>query len=96
MKHRLAKLVPPQADKNSSFQMINTQPGDNSKVIHAFSSDEVRPAQPFLQGCDGGWIMVEFWNKDMIAVQEAAKHLFKLFGLPFLEGNFTREELGLA
>lgn len=96
MKHRFAKLVPAHMDKNLSFQMINTQPGDNSKIAHAFSADEVRPAQPFLQGCSGGWVMVEFWNPDKEVVQKAAKHLFELFDLPYLEGEFTREELGLS
>ena len=39
--------------------------------------------------------MVEFWTKDKKAIDAAAKHFFDVFQLPFVEGDFTRKDLGL-
>lgn len=56
----------------------------------------VKAANPFLQGNSRGWAMVEFWTKDKALVDNAAAVLFDLFKLPVFEGQFTREDLGLA
>lgn len=92
---KLARLVPPHFDKNWSFQAINLTEDDVWKIRSAFSHAAVQPASPFLQGNSGGWAMVEFWTKDKKAIDAAAKHFFDVFQLPFIEGDFTRKDLGL-
>ncbi len=92
---KLARLVPPHADKNWSFQAINLTEDDVYKIRAAFPHAAVQPASPFLQGNSGGWAMVEFWTKDKKVIDTAAKHLFDVFRLPVVEGDFTRKDLGL-
>ena len=82
-------------DKNWSFQAINVTKDQVDDIRLAFASPEVSKANPFLQGDNGGWVMVEFWTKDAIDIYKASKYLFDLFDLPFSEGQFTRKELGL-
>lgn len=93
---KVARLVPPHADKNWSFQAVNVAEDDVWTVRGAFSNKVVKAANPFLQGNSGGWVMVEFWTKDKAVIDAAAKVLFDSFKLPVIEGDFTREDLGLA
>lgn len=94
-KKMIAKMVPPQMDKHWSFQAINANEEKVTKIIQAaFSDPQVENAKPFLQGSNGGWIMVEFWTHNPTAVLNAGKYLFDLLELPYAEGQFTREELG--
>ena len=95
-KQKIARLVPPQMDKNWSFQMINVTEDDAQNVYHAFATPVVQAAHPFLQGNSGGWLMVEFWTRDKVAIDAASQNLADLFGLTLREGDFTRDELGLS
>ena len=91
----IAKMIPPHMDKHWSFQAINVTEEEVDDVRLAFTAPQVKQAEPFLQGNNGGWLMVEFWTKDLEDIINAGKYLFKLFDLPFSEGQFTRKELGL-
>lgn len=92
----VARLVPPHADKNWSFQAVNVSEDDVYRIKRAFSHPAVCDTSPFLQGNSRGWVMVEFWTKDKAAIDRAAQHFFGLFKLAVVEGDFTREDLGLA
>lgn len=94
-KKMIAKMIPPHMDKNWSFQAINVTKDQVDNIRLAFSAPEVKKANPFLQGDNGGWVMVEFWTKDAIDIYNASKYLFDLFELPYAQGQFTRKELGL-
>ena len=96
MEKRIARLVPPRADKHWSFQMVRASKDDVRRIQGAFTADGIIEAKPFLQGNDGGWVMVEFWTWDKAIIHAAASRLFDMFGLEVREGDFTREELGLA
>lgn len=94
-KKMIAKMIPPHMDKHWSFQAINVTEEQVDDVRLAFAAPQVKQAEPFLQGNNGGWLMVEFWTKNLEDIINAGKYLFKLFDLPFSEGQFTRKELGL-
>lgn len=91
----MARLVPPHADKNWSFQAVNVEEDDVWAIRGAFSNEVVKKASPFLQGNSGGWVMVEFWTKDKDIIDAAAKVLLGLLNLAVVEGEVTREDLGL-
>lgn len=95
-RQKVARLVPPHADKHWSFQVVNVGEDEVWNIRGAFSNEAVKKANPFLQGNSGGWVMVEFWTEDKGIIDAAAKVLFQLFQLPVIEGDFTREDLGLA
>lgn len=92
----IARLVPPYGDKHWSFQVLNVEDSDVRELLWRFQDPRVKAANPFLQGNSRGWAMVEFWTKDKALVDNAAAVLFDLFKLPVFEGQFTREDLGLA
>lgn len=92
----VAKLVPAQADKHWSFQVANRLPEHERLVKAAMQGGVVQAAQPFLQGLDHNWLMVEFWTDDVNAAKAAAASLSGSLGLTLGEGNFNRQELGLA
>ena len=94
-KKMIAKMIPPYMDKNWSFQAINVTKDQVDDIRLAFAAPEVSKANPFLQGDNGGWVMVEFWTKNLEDIINAGKYFFKLFDLPFSQGQFTRKELGL-
>lgn len=92
----LAKLCPPQGDKHHSFQVINITKDDRDTLLSCFRKPSVAKTQPFLQGDSGGWVMVEFWTKDIDAIRAASKALATAIGIDqFDEGDFTRKDLGL-
>lgn len=92
----IAKLCPPQYDKNYSFQAINVSKEDRDTIVSCFRKPSVQKAQPFLQGDSGNWVMVEFWVKDLQVIQDAANTLAEAIGIKNLEaGVFTRKDLGL-
>lgn len=93
---KIARLVPPHADKNWSFQAVGVVEDDVRQIRGAFFTESVKAANPFLQGNSGDWVMVEFWTKDKALIDAAARQLFALVGQELREGDFTREELGLA
>jgi hypothetical protein len=92
---RIAKLVPPQMDKHHSFQIVNRNAEDLSIIRQAIQLPEVKVTQPFIQGCDDSWIMVEFWSRDKSKVKPAADAIAKALNITYTEGDFTRAELGL-
>lgn len=92
----VAKLVPPHADKHWSFQVANRLPEHERLVKAAMQGAVVQTARPFLQGLANDWLMVEFWTDDVNAAKVAATSLSESLGLPLGEGNFNRQELGLA
>jgi hypothetical protein len=94
-KKMIAKMIPPHMDKHWSFQAVNVTEEQVKEVRAAFHAPQVKQAEPFLQGNNGGWLMVEFWTNNPTAVLNAGKYLFDLFELSYAEGQFTRKELGL-
>ena len=95
MKKIIAKVIAPYADKNWSFQLINASEQIVGKVRVAFNDPEVKEAEPFLQGNSGGWVMVEFWTRDLGKIVKACNRLGNLLKVEFTQGQFTRKELGL-
>lgn len=95
MKKIIAKVIAPYADKNWSFQLINASEQIVGKVRVAFNDPEVKEAEPFLQGNSGGWVMVEFWSRDLSKIVKACNRLGNLLKVEFTQGEFTRKELGL-
>lgn len=90
---RIAKLVPPHMDKHWSFQVMHRLEEDEHVVKSTIHRHEVKNAEPFIQGLDRNWIMVEFWTNDKEAVTAAANALAEALGLSYTEGEFTREEI---
>lgn len=95
MKKIIAKVIAPYADKNWSFQLINATEQTVGKIRVAFNHPEVKQAEPFLQGNNGGWVMVEFWTKDLAKIVKACNRLGDLLKVQFTQGEFTRKELEL-
>lgn len=93
---KVALLVPPQGDKNWSFQMVNITEDDADTVRRAFLEPDVKRAEPFLQGLSRDWIMVEFWVADKAIIDAAAKVLFDRVKQPWASRGFTRADLGLG
>lgn len=91
----VTRLVPPHMDKNWSFQMVSDQPLDRGEFILAMELPEVADANPFLQGFDSKWVMIEFWTRDEGLIRNAAGRLADHFNVKLLEGQFTRADLGL-
>lgn len=87
--------MPPHADKGWSFQIVNITDDDVWTIRSQFPKAAVEAAKPFLQGNSGGWAMVEFWNPDKAAVDVAAAVMFEAFNLAVIEGQFSREDLGI-
>lgn len=94
-KVKIARLVPPSGDKHWSFQAINLSTEEVSAIRGGLRREAVAPARPFLQGCDGGWVMVEFWVASEQLARAAAADLAELLGVALIDGNFTRADLGL-
>lgn len=90
---RIAKLVPPHADKHYSFQVLHRNDDDKRLVRVAMQHTDVAPASPFLQGCSENWLMVEFWCRDKEVIDKACRQLSATLELPYVEGDFTREEV---
>ena len=92
----IAKLCPPHYDKNYSFQVINISKEHRDAIVACFQHPLVKKANPFLQGDSGDWVMVEFWVKDLMVIQEASDLLARKIGIESFEhGTFTRKDLGL-
>lgn len=95
MKKIIAKVIAPYADKNWSFQLINATEQTVGKIRVAFNDPEVKQAEPFLQGNSDGWVMVEFWTKDLAKIVKACNRLGDLLKVQFTQGEFTKQELEL-
>lgn len=92
----IAKLVPPTMDKGYSFQIINATAKEIDNTRAVVLSGQIKGVNPFIQGQDQNWIMVEFWCDDLDSINQAADVLFQAVGLPFKSGSFTRQDLGLS
>lgn len=91
----IAKLVPPNMDKNFSFQMMNASPEQREAVLVAVMTPTVKLAQPFRQSDSNGFLMIEFWVSDREVIQRAANALAACVGIQTLqEGHFTRKDIG--
>jgi hypothetical protein len=91
----VARQIGPKAGKGHSFQAVMVNEEQLGDLRAAMSEPQVKAAHPFLQGNSGGWIMIEFWTKDIEVIDVACQVLVEALGVPLLFGDFTRPELGL-
>jgi hypothetical protein len=93
----VARFVPPQRDKHWSFQIVFNK-GElphSSEFISLFKDPDVKKVEPFLQGHNGNWAMVEFWTHDEAAARKAAEKFAAKFKVEMKDGDFTRADIGL-
>lgn len=95
-KAMIAKHVPPHGDKNHSFQAQFITAEQREKILIEMRSELVQRAEPFKQGDQPGWIMIEFWVSDMELINDAMRALAQSVDAELLYGDFTRKELGFS
>jgi hypothetical protein len=67
-----AKLCPPECDKGYSLQFFGEVGKNRNQVLSAmYGAKKHCKCNPFLQGDQPEWAMIEFWTDDMSEIEKA-------------------------
>lgn len=88
----VARLI---TGKKISLQIINFTDEERTKLLNTVKSNKtLKSAKPYIQNDHEGWLMFEFWTKDLALIVKCAQIMAQSINIPLSEGDcFTTAEL---